>query len=285
MKKISLLILLVLGTGGVWSFGQMGGGMGYMGYGMDENVVFPHLAVGSGYTTAIFLMNPGQSTQPVDGTLYFFDQTGGPLTLNDGTQTADHFAVQLAPGTSWYKEYTSTTPGLTAGWAFFDVTSTSGGGMGGMMDDPHNHVFGTVIFTHTTGGAMDAQVGVMGSRYEMGYYMGMAVPVLAGGNLNTGVAVVNTWSAAGTVNLVLRDSAGNLVQETSRTLNAGAQMAQFVTEIFPGVDFTNFHGTLEVRTSSEGMVTAGLMTAGPVLTSIPCAHIPDAMPTSGDWMM
>ena len=170
------------------------------------------------------------------------------------------------------------------GWAFFQVTST-GGGMGGMMDDPHNHVFGTLIYTHSSGGTMDTQVGVLGSRYEMGYYMGMAVPVLAGGSLNTGVAVVNTWSAAGTVTLRLKDAAGNLVQETSRTLNPGTQMAQFVTEMFPGVDFTNFSGMLEIRTSSEGIVPAGLLTAGPVLTTIPMMHIPDSMPTSGSWMM
>ena len=204
MKRTIFLVLLVLGIGGIWSFSQMGGGMGYMGHEMNENLVFPHLAAGSGYTASIFLMNPGQSTAPVDGTLYFFDQAGSPLVMDDGNQTADHFAIQLAPGTTWYRDFTSGNPGLTVGWAFFDVTS-SGGGMGGMMDNPHNHVFGTVIYTHSSGGTLDTQVGVLGSRYEMGYYMGMAVPVLAGGSLNTGVAVVNTWSAAGTVTLRLRD--------------------------------------------------------------------------------
>ena len=110
MKKIWFLTLLVLGIGGIWAFGQMGGGMGYMGHEMNENVVFPHLAVGSGYTATIFLMNPGQSTEPVDGTLYFFDQSGSPLVMNDGGQTADHFPIQLAPGTTWYRDTPPAAP-------------------------------------------------------------------------------------------------------------------------------------------------------------------------------
>lgn len=155
-------------------------------------------------------------------------------------------------------------------------------GMGsGMNMDPHAHVFGSVIFSHQTGNAVDTQVGVTATRYEMGNFMGISIPVMAGVDTGTGVAVVNAGSGEAAITFVLVDPDGNQVAETARTLASGNQMAYMVTDLFPDVSSTSVNGSVEIRTSQEGIVSIGLLVTGNVLTSIPVVHIPDSMPDSG----
>jgi hypothetical protein len=295
MKRILMVVVLALGLCLCGAWGQQD--LGHRGHNVNKNLIFPHLALGEGYTTAVVLMNPGQSPQAVVGVLYFFDAAGNPLVVNDGTQEADHFDVELVPHMIWYREFTPLDPALVVGWALFQVEGNGNGGGNGnghgnghgngnggkvaWHGDPHEQVFGTLIYSHFSGDVLDTQVGVLGSHYRTGYFRGQAVPVLAGVNVNTGVALVNIWSEAIEVNLQLMDATGTLVAEATVALDPGHQQAQFVTEIFPDVDLTNFTGILEIRTEGEGLVVVGLLASGPVLTSIPTVFIPDAQPEEG----
>ena len=245
---------------------------GYMGHTIDQNLIFPHFAVGGGYTTQVVLMNPGTATA-VDGTLYFYHQDGSALTVQVNGNPVSQLAVSLPAGSVRYIDLTPSSPDLVVGWGLFDVDA-------GGSPDPRTHVHGSVIFTFSSGGTTAGKVGVVTARYQTGMAHDWAVPVVAGGTVNTGVAVVNAGAGEAVIAFRLKDTNGNVIRNDA-TINPplpafvpGTQTARFVTDLFPDVDFSNFEGYLEVVTQQEGLVVAGLLTDGALLTSIPVVMVP-----------
>lgn len=293
MKRTLLTLMLATALMAFGALAQMGSGwMGYEDHQIENNLVFPHIALGQGYTTSVILMNPGLSGDLV-GTLYFYNQDGTPMSVVYQNQTMTSVPVNLSEGVTQYFDLTAPDANLAVGWGMLQVdesnsgTSSGMGGMGGMGSGPmghpmYDHVFGSVIYARTADNALDTQVGVFASRYQMGYYMGLSVPVIVSDSTNTGVAVVNTGSEDLTITLNLIDGDGNRQATQSVTLPAGNQAAYYVNQLFPDFNFANFRGSMELRTDQDGMVALALLQSGNVLTSLPMAHIPDAMP-DGYW--
>lgn len=262
MRTICLMAALALFVTGVSAQG------GVNGLTISNNLIFPHFAVGAGYTSEVVLMNPGQISA-VDGTLYLFNQDGTPMTVNINGTPASQQLVSLPEGSIKYIELTATGTSLMAGWALFEVTGPAG------PPDPHPQVSGSIEFTHASGGLTDGKVGIVGGKYQTGQQHVISIPVVTGNGVNTGVAVVNSGAVEATIVFRLRDINGTVIRPDATITPAlpsftpGAQTARFVTDLFPDVDFTNFQGYLELISPQEGMMAAGLLTDGFILTAIP----------------
>lgn len=268
-KKLHLVIGLML-----MFVTSLSAQLGFNGHTIDKNLVFPHLAIGAGYELQVILFNPGQSIS-VSGTLYFFNQNGTAMQVSANSQLVTQLPVTIPAGGSQYVTILPPGTDLAVGWALFEVTSAAQGGT-----EPHDRVFGSVIFTHFTATAADGQVGVLGAKYALGQYKNLALPIQTGAGLNTGVAVANCGAAPATVVFALKDAGGAVVRANATitpplpALPAGNQEAYFVTSLFPDVDFSSFEGTLELATAQEGMVALGLQVDGTLLTAIPVVQIP-----------
>jgi hypothetical protein len=85
----------------------------------------------------------------------------------------------------------------------------------------------------------------------------VSIPVSVGATAsqNTGIALIA--SSAGTLNLSLRDSSGNVITGGSRTIDvtAGQQLSQYVKQLLPSVTASSFTGTLTISTSA-GTISA-----------------------------
>ena len=87
----------------------------------------------------------------------------------------------------------------------------------------------SALFTYSNAaGVMVSQAGV-----------GAAVPILSGrivvdeAGTQTAIALVNPSSQTASATLILRDSSGNLVKQTSQSLTPRQHLARYVREIFP----------------------------------------------------
>ncbi|RPI23044.1 MAG: hypothetical protein EHM61_20725 [Acidobacteria bacterium] len=282
MRRVLLLQLACLLAVSSFVYGQNG----HMGHPIDKNIVFPHFAIGAGVNTQIILMNPRPGNE-VTGTLFFFTQSGAPLSVVNNGQSVNQLQVTLPPeGIEFISVSGATGQATTVGWALLDVT-----GPGQGQDDPRTRVFGSVTFTTTQGSNTVGSVGVVAGRYELGAHRTVAVPVIVQGNtINTGVALVNSGAAAMTISFQLKDRQGTVVQEAA-TINPpisplapGNQTARFVTELFSGFNFNNndFRGTLVISAQQEGLVVTGLLSTNALLTSIPVVLVPGQGPGGGN---
>ena len=73
------------------------------------------------------------------------------------------------------------------------------------------------------------------------------------GNLSSGVAVRNTELAAQTIDLELKDENGLVVPggESSRHIEPGGRIAEFIEQFFPDADTTDFKGGISIRASPD----------------------------------
>ena len=78
-------------------------------------------------------------------------------------------------------------------------------------------------------------------------------PVRRSGNLSSGVAVRNTELAAQTIDLELKDENGLVVPggESSRHIEPGGRIAEFIEQFFPDADTTDFKGGISIRASPD----------------------------------
>lgn len=273
MKRgILLQLLCLLGA----SSALLAQGGGHMGHAIDKNLIFPHFVVGGGVQTQIILMNPRPGID-LTGTLFFFQQDGTALQVSSDGGNVNQLSVTIPAEGIEFVNVTSSEEDPVVGWALLEV---SGPGQG--QDDPRTRVFGSVTFTTTEGTQTTGTVGVVAGRFELGANRTIAVPVIVTeGTSNTGVALVNAGTDPMTLTFQLKDEDGTVVQEGATIdppispLAPGNQRALFATELFDGFDFgEEFTGTLAITTEQEGLVAIGLLTNGPLLTSIPVAQIP-----------
>jgi plastocyanin len=257
---------------------------GFMGHTIDQNLVFPHFVLGPDITTELIIMNP-RSGSAVTGTLFFFRQDGNPLQVSSGGQNVNQLQLTVPAGGTSFVNVTTATQELTIGWALLEVAAGSG------ENDLRSRLSGSVIFTTTQDQTTVGSVGVVASRFQPGApHRQIAIPVtVRGTSINTGVALVNSGSEPSTLTIQLRNAAGNVVQNAATIeppispLAPGNQVARFVTELFQGFGFNDndFQGTLVVSTEQEGLEAVGLLTTGPLLTSIPVVHFGEAQTGGG----
>jgi plastocyanin len=250
--------------------GQLAAQTGFNGLTIDGNLIFPQFAVGGGYTTDILLQNPGNLTDAT-GTLYFFDSFGSPLTLQyNGTGVTSVTNVSVPMGAVKKISLTISPDVLTVGWAMF-VTRPG-------TPNPLPEVFGSVIFTDVFGSTVLSQIGVLGSRYSLGKFQRISIPIQYANTLSTGFAVVNAGSSALNITYELKDDLGNVVSRDATisgvsSLAPGAHISKFVPELFPSVTWNNFLGSLDLVTDGEGMVALGLILNGNIVSTIPTINV------------
>ena len=121
-----------------------------------------------------------------------------------------------------------------------------------------------------------AGVGVagVGSSQEL---RAAIAPVRRSGNLSTGVAIRNVEVGAQTVELTLKDESGEVVANgtASRTIEPQGRIAEFIEELFPEADTTDFKGEICVRAQAGriAVVALELDFTGGVFTTLPVSSI------------
>ena len=104
------------------------------------------------------------------------------------------------------------------------------------------------------------------------------VPVRRSGSLSTGVAVRNTELAKQTVELTLKDENGEVVDggTSSRTIEAGGQVAKFIHELFPDAETTDFKGEICIGAQAGLIAVVALeLEPGRAFTTLPVSPIAD----------
>jgi hypothetical protein len=195
----------------------------------SPTIFFAQFANGAGTTSDIVLTNPSATT--VTGTLEMYDDNGGALSTGFiGAGQQSRLPFFLPP----YGAITFGTDGqgsLATGSARVVSSGTLGG------------VIRFAIPGIGIAGVGDSQA-----------FTGAIVPVRRRANeIDTGVAITAVGDG-GTLTLTLRNYSGTQVAATSLTLTTNGHMARFIDELFPGVDTSDFDGTLTVTASGASRV-------------------------------
>ena len=175
----------------------------------------------------MILVNPLEET--ATGTVKLRDGDGNPLQVAiNGVAEEGSFEFEIAGrGVGFFA--TEGAGELVRGWVEVEADLPLGG---------------TILFAGGFG------VAGVGGVEAMARFL---VPIEsdAVGQIQTGVALANPNSSPLEVTLTLRDGEGELVAGGSASLNLAAQgqLARFPEEIFQGIDFSSFRGTLEVSAS------------------------------------
>jgi hypothetical protein len=216
-------------------------------------LLFPQVANGSFgeyfFRTSIILVN--NSAENAAGKVCFYDADGVPM------------AVPLEPGDTidtWQFN-------LPAKSSYVLKTNGSGSGASGyaivMSDTP---VAGSTVFSqYGADGNLVTEAGVR-SGSIMDFF---AIPVDTTGDFNTGLAVLNSESAA-PVGMYLRllDSTGRTIASRTMTLEPGRQISRFVfgaDQLFPNAG--KFRGSLQVFADSP-LTTVALRSSSKTLTTL-----------------
>ncbi len=183
---------------------------------------FGRLAFRSTYT----LVN--NSTQPSDGTVDFFDDSGNPLHITIDGVTDSSFPFQLGVGQST-RLVTEGTGAIQSGWA--RVRSSQ-------------PISATSSFGSFDGTRVVTDVGVAASTAGS-EFMIFADTI---GDSNTGVALANPNLQPITVDLILRDREAVERGRGELDLPALGHVARFVDQLFPDVaGIDEFEGSLLIR--------------------------------------
>ncbi len=198
----------------------------------------PHFATGDGWTTQVFLVNPG--TAMLTGNLQFLGATGSPVNVVVGGQTANTAAYSVASRSA--QKFVVTGP--TAGGSIRISPAVSGGAV------PTSVVlFSQARPTGVVATEAAAQVS-SGTAFRM--YVETSAP--SAGNIDSGIAVANTSAAAVNVTLELfkLDGTSAGVAPVQIPLQPGEKIATFVSQRFPSA--RPFKGIL--RISGSGTISA-----------------------------
>jgi sugar lactone lactonase YvrE len=221
-----------------------------------DPLMFPHIAVGNGYTTQILLINSGGD--PLKGVVRLVASGGGPLLARLSGRSISEFPYSLNPHGTLKAELEGVS-GLSTGYAAVVPNVGSVAPMG------------AAVFQYRTSDVVITEAGVL------------AAPVTSEARLfvdnagtRTGVAVANPNAYPATVTLALMDGSGNPLFETIRDLPSGSHFAAFANELFPGM-VEGFNGLMEVRGSAPLSAVALKLTVNSrndlVLTTLPVADM------------
>jgi photosystem II stability/assembly factor-like uncharacterized protein len=226
------------------------------------DVVFPHLAIGSGYRISVILLNP--TSGAMKGKLRLFDSKGSPLGLESNPvidysiPAFGHVLVESsgAPGA-----------GLLSGYAVASPDPGSGSPAG------------TLLFSNYSGNTLVTEAAVPASAavsHALLYVDTQATELLSAIETRlTGIALANRGSAVARIRLILRSMDGTVLG-IPRTieLEPGTQAARFVDEL-AGSLALGILGTLEVSSDRpiEMLTLRATLTARGelVLTTLPVA--------------
>jgi hypothetical protein len=191
---------------------------------MATTLYFPQVADGGSYRTNFILVNP--SNTATSATLEFFAPNGSALSLPiDGVMRTGHVVPLSAKGVARFVT-DGTSSGTKVGWVRVTCPVAIGG---------------SAIFQTVVAGRITSEAGVSSSPVASHF----TTYVESLGPAESGLAVANCNSATVTVTFNLRNSGGQIVATTTRTLLAFQHQALFFTQLFPS-GFGEFEGTLEL---------------------------------------
>ena len=226
--------------------------LGDMGWTIREQTLqIPHFGVGSGLSSDVVVINRS-STETASVAIDVWDPEGNAL---DGNRIlgvgADRF--DLPP----------------LGSRTLTLSHDEGGVLTGSMTVSSDTLVSAVVRFDFQG------TGITGVGSSPRLREAIA-PVRRDGNLSSGVAVRNTELAAQTVDLELKDESGLVVPggEASRHIEAGGRIAQFIQEIFPEADTTDFKGEISIRARAGQIAVIVLeLETGRAFTTLPVSPI------------
>jgi hypothetical protein len=245
--------------------------IGFQNIKIDGNLIFPQVAVGGGYQMMVVLMNLNTATRAT-GTLHLYRSDGQPLEVIYTGGRSANIPVTLDAGATLYIPLLAISTDLRVGWALLEMVGQ------------HPLVYGSVIYTRMAQDQVASQIGVIGSRYQLGNFMRIMAPATvnfttsSGSNVDTGIAVVNAGAETMRIEFSLVDTSGKSVATNTIDFPSGNQMAKFVTELFPqyfaGQANRSFQGLLKIEANKEGMVALALLMSGSIMTSVPVVPLP-----------
>ena len=117
---------------------------------------------------------------------------------------------------------------------------------------------------------------------------GFITPVRrSSGGINTGIAIHNTESQSVSLDISLRSSQGEQVANGTKTIEGlppGGHLAQFIDELFPLADTSDFEGTLVVQ-ASNGTIAATALELGSEkgqFTTLPVTPLQPSLASASD---
>ena len=203
-------------------------------------------------TTLFTLVNTSDET--ATGRLFFLARDGSPLELpiEDFAGDTSEVSFSIAPRAS-IKVQTLGGPVVQTGWA----RATS--------DKP---IRGSAIFQFSQGIDILFEAGI-GDSVLTAEANTFASRIGGGSGFNTGVAVAAPLDETAKVSAQLLNQAGTEIADKDIFLAAGAQIAQFLEELFPGDVGDDFTGTVVLTSDIPVVVTALRTQAGLQMSSIP----------------
>jgi uncharacterized repeat protein (TIGR01451 family) len=201
----------------------------------DANLIFPQIVDGGGTSSQVYLMNPS-GNGPSVGKIAFYDNDGKPLTLGflESGGAGSQLEFSLAPD-GMMQIVTRGLGAVQVGYAVVTVTS------GKLPIGSASFLFrqGPVVVSHA---AVPAAIQTTSART---FVEVASTPLYR----NTGIALVNPGLSTAVLALKLTGTDGKSIT-TTLTLPAGAHIAKFLDELFPGRVPTEFRGVLDVSSST-----------------------------------
>ena len=219
----------------------------------NEEVILPHFADGSGWTTEIVLVNP--TDQAIGGTVRFLGQgsesAAAPpvsLMLDDGRFNSE-FSYSIAPS-NFHRLRTSNPAGVLhigSGRVLPDIGAVAPTAL--------------VIFSLEKEGVTVSEAGVASLPAGEGFLV-YAESAGAGedqpGSIETGLAVANAGFSEASLVLELTDPQGHMVGPAATLqIPPAGQIAKFVYELFPEIP-TPFSGVLRITSAGSQFAVVGL---------------------------
>jgi hypothetical protein len=202
----------------------------------------PAFVDGGGWSTEVILTNSSSTLQVGKVQFWGHGSPGVPATAVEMTVngvTASNFNYSLPPRSVVRLVTAGARPEMNTG--SIRVTTTSALAAGGVPD-----AVALITSRNTAGTVSQASVAAQptGTAYRM-YVETSADPAW----VSSSVAIVNSSDSPNTLNLALTKLDGTPMTSTSITLPANGQIAQFLGELFPGLQ-SGFKGLLRVSSSA-----------------------------------
>ena len=203
-------------------------------------------------TTLFTLVNSSDET--ATGRLFFIARDGSPLELPIEDFAGDTSEVPFSiPPRASIKVQTLAGPVIQTGWTRAESSQP---------------IRGSAIFQFSQGGDILFEAGIRDSlpTAEANTF---ASRIGGGAGFNTGIAIAAPLDETARVSLDLLNQAGTEIADKNIFLAAGAQIAQFLQELFPAEVGDDFTGTVVIRSDIPVVITALRTQSGLQMSSIP----------------
>ena len=203
-------------------------------------------------TTLFTLVNSSDET--ATGRLFFIARDGSPLELPIEDFAGDTSEVPFSiPPRASIKVQTLGGPVIQTGWTRAESSQP---------------IRGSAIFQFSQGGDILFEAGI-GDSLPTAEANTFASRIGGGAGFNTGVAIAAPLDETARVSLDLLNQAGTEIADKNIFLAAGAQIAQFLQELFRAEVGDDFTGTVVIRSDIPVVITALRTQSGLQMSSIP----------------